>query len=125
VAPASWIKIAPIRYGEPPKATQFKPGQSGNPRGRPKGSRTISAILREVIGQKIAVTEGGKTRRLQALEVMRRLVNEAMRSDPKAIKLLLSLVERYGESSDLAPHLDQLLAGRGTSARAPRHGWTA
>jgi hypothetical protein len=57
------------------------------------------------------VTEGGKTRRLQALEVMlRRLVNEAMRSDPKAMKLLLSLVERYGESPDLGVHLDQLLA---------------
>ena len=53
----------------------------------------------------------GKTRRLPALEVMlRRLVNEAMRSDPKAIKLLLSLVERYTESTELEPNLDELLA---------------
>jgi Family of unknown function (DUF5681) len=100
-----------VGYGRPPKETQFKPGRSGNPKGRPKGPRSIGAILREAIGQKVPVAEGGRTRRLPALEVMlRRLVNEAMRSDPKAIKLLLSLVERYTESTELEPHLDELLA---------------
>jgi Family of unknown function (DUF5681) len=100
-----------VGYGRPPKATQFKPGQSGNARGRPKGPRTIGAILREVIGQKIAVNEGSKTRRLPMLEVMlRRLANEAMRNDPKARKLLISLVERYSESPDPEAHLDELLA---------------
>jgi hypothetical protein len=100
-----------VGYGRPPKATQFKPGRSGNPKGRPKGPRSIGAILRDVIAQRVPVAEGGKTRRLPALEVMlRRLVNEAMRSDPKAIKLLLTLVERYTESTELEPHLDELLA---------------
>jgi Family of unknown function (DUF5681) len=100
-----------VGYGRPPKKTQFKPGRSGNPRGRPKGPRSIGAILREAIGQKIPVAEGGKTRRLPALEVLfRRLVNEALRSDPKAIKLLLSLVERYAESTELEPQLEELLA---------------
>jgi hypothetical protein len=100
-----------VGYSRPPKATQFKPGQSGNPKGRPKGPRSIGAILGEVIGQKIAVAEGGKTRRLPVLEVMlRRVVNDAMRGDPKAVKLLLSLVERYTESTELEPHLDELLA---------------
>lgn len=28
-----------VEYGKPPKDTRFKPGQSGNPRGRPKGSK--------------------------------------------------------------------------------------
>jgi hypothetical protein len=49
--------------------------------------------------QEIAVTENGKTRRMFALEVMfRRLLNDAMRSDARAIKLLLSLADRYGDS---------------------------
>jgi hypothetical protein len=57
------------------------------------------------------VIEGRKTRRLPVLEVMlRRLVNEAMRGDQKAMKLLISLVERYRESPDLEAELDQLLA---------------
>jgi hypothetical protein len=99
-----------VGYGRPPKASQYKPGQSGNPKGRPKGSRSIGAVLREVIEQKIAVTENGKTRRLPALEVMlRRLANDAMRNDPRALKLLLSLVDRYAESPEGQTSLDEVL----------------
>ena len=94
-----------------PRATQFASGKSGNPRGRPKGSRTVGAILQDILRQKIAVTENGKTRRLAALEVMlRRLVNDAMRSDAKAMKLLLALVDRYAETTEAKVQLGELLA---------------
>ena len=87
-----------VGYGRPPKASQFRPGNSGNPKGRPKGSRSVGALLKVAIEQKVAVTENGKTRRISALEVMlRRLVNDAMRSDPRALKLLLPLIDRYSE----------------------------
>ena len=88
-----------VGYGRPPKATQFAKGESGNPRGRPKGTRTVGAMLQEILRQKIAVTENGRTRRLPALEViLRRLANDAMRSEPRALKLLLALNDRYGDS---------------------------
>ena len=48
-----------VGYGRPPRATQFASGKSGNPRGRPKGNRTIGAILQDILRQKIAVTEKG------------------------------------------------------------------
>lgn len=100
-----------VGYGRPPKETQFVKGESGNPRGRPKGSRTVGAILQDILRQKIAVTENGKTRRLPALEViLRRLANDAMRSDPRALKLLLALNERYGESAQTDLQLENLLA---------------
>lgn len=100
-----------VGYRRPPKASQFMPGKSGNPKGRPKGSRSVGAVLRDVIRQKITVTENGKTRRLPALEVMfRRLANDAMRSDPRAMKLLLSLVERYAESPETAVQIGEVLA---------------
>lgn len=100
-----------VGYGRPPTSTQFASGKSGNPRGRPKGSRTVGAILQDILRQKIAVTENGKTRRLAALEVMlRRLVNDAMRSDAKAMKLLLALVERYAETTEAKVQLGDLLA---------------
>ena len=96
-----------VGYRRPPKNGQFKTGISGNPNGRPKGSRSVGAVLNDIIQRRVAVTENGKTRRLTALDVMlRRLANDAMRSDQKAIKLLLSLIERYGGSAEttIAPH---------------------
>ena len=100
-----------VGYGRPPKRTQFPPGKSGNPNGRAKGSRTVGAILKDIVEQKIAVTENGKTRRMPALEVMlRRLVNDAIRGDGKAMKLLLSFVDRYAETAVSKVQLDELLA---------------
>ena len=99
-----------VGYGRPPRATQFAPGESGNPRGRPKGSRSVGAILQDILRQKIAVTENGKTRRIPTLEVMfRRLVNDAVRRDPTALKLLLPLIDRYAASPETELHLGELL----------------
>jgi hypothetical protein len=100
-----------VGYRCPPKATQFTAGKSGNPKGRPNGSRPVGAILQEIIQQRVSVTENGRTRRIPVLEVMfRRLANDAMRSDQRAIKLLLSLVDRYAESSETALQLREMLA---------------
>jgi hypothetical protein len=100
-----------VGYRRPPKPTQFTAGKSGNPKGRPKGSRPLGAVLQDIIQQKVSVTENGKTRRLPAVEVMlRRLANDAMRSDQRAIKLLLSLVDRYAESPETARQLREMLA---------------
>src|SRR5205823_8010595 len=64
-----------------------------------------------VIQQKIIVTENGKARRIPALEVMlRRLANDAMRSDAGAMKLLLSLIDRYAEATETTLHLGEMLA---------------
>src|SRR5665213_1175596 len=100
-----------VGYRRPPKATQFKPGESGNRKGRMKGSRLVGSVLQDIIQQKVSVTESGKTRRIPALEVIiRRLANDAMRSDPRAIKLLLSLVDRYGDSPATKVQLSDMLA---------------
>jgi Family of unknown function (DUF5681) len=100
-----------VGYRRPPKATRFTAGKSGNPRGRPKGSRSVGALLQAIIRKKIAVTENGKTRRIPVIEVMlRRLANDAIRSDPRAMKLLLSLVDRYGDSLEASLRLCDVLA---------------
>jgi hypothetical protein len=99
-----------VGYRRPPKATQFAVGNKANPAGRPKGSRSVGAVLQDIMRQKIAVTENGKTRRIPTLEViLRRLANDAMRSDPAAVKLLISLVDRYAESPEVARRLIDLL----------------
>jgi len=91
----------PIGYSRPPRANQFQPGQSGNPRGRPKGSRSVAAVLGAVLHRKVTVTENGRTRRVTTLEVMqRRLTNDAARGDPRATKLLLDLHDRYRDPAE-------------------------
>jgi hypothetical protein len=69
------------------------------------------ATLQDILQQKIAVTENGKSKRLPVFEVMlRRLVDEAMRSDPRVVKLLLSLVDLCADSAETKVHLADLLA---------------
>lgn len=102
-----------VGYRRPPKKNQFKAGKSGNPGGRPKGSRNVGALLSQVIRQKVAVTENGRTRHIPALEVMlRKLANDAMRDDPRALKSILSLMDRYGDFNEPEGDLDvdELLA---------------
>jgi hypothetical protein len=100
----------PVGYRRPPVASRFKPGQSGNPRGRPKGKRTVGAILQEVMNRKIAITENGKTRRVSALEgMLHRMRSDALPGDKAALKLLLPLYERYADTMESAQQTDQLL----------------
>jgi hypothetical protein len=100
-----------VGYGRPPKETQFRPGKSGNPNGRRKGSRSVGAVLNDVFRQMIEVTENGKTRRVAALEAMAcRLRNDALRGDAKAIKLSIELLRRHSETNESSVQLDELLA---------------
>jgi len=99
-----------VGYAKPPKATRFPAGRSGNPRGRPKGSRSVGAVLQAILHQKINVTENGRTRKVAVLEVLiRRLASDAMRSDPRALKLLLSLADRVPGSVETAPDLGAIM----------------
>lgn len=81
----------PIGYKRPPRATQFKPGQSGNSKGRPKGAKNFATVINDELKVRIAVTENGKRRTISKRQaVAKQLVNKAAAGDPKAIPLLLS-----------------------------------
>ena len=57
-----------VGYRRPPRHSRFQPGQSGNPRGRPRGVKSLSDIVRKIVGQKVTVTENGRVRRVPRLE---------------------------------------------------------
>lgn len=90
---------AAIGYGSPPKAYQFKPGQCGNPRGRPKGSRNLATSVRRLMGRSIPVTNGGRRMSMSVPDaILHRYLERALKGDIKAGKFLLDLHDRYGTS---------------------------
>ncbi len=83
-----------VGYGKPPQNTRFKPGQSGNPRGKPKGAKNLATIVYNAINEKVVVTENGKRRKRSMLEVaVKQLINKAAMGDQKALTQLLPLVQ--------------------------------
>lgn len=78
--------------GKPPRHARFQPGQSGNPKGRPKGSKNFATILQQQLTKKITITVDGKPRRMTVQEVIaRRLATDSMKGTTKAMELLIRL----------------------------------
>ena len=78
-----------VGYGRPPTHSQFKPGQSGNPKGRPKGSKNTKTILAEELDTKITLTEGSQKITITKREAMvKSSVNKAIKGDHRAFNLL-------------------------------------
>jgi hypothetical protein len=81
-----------VGYGKPPRHTQFKPGQSGNAKGRPKKAKTLDDVLYEEFNRFVTITEGSKRRRLSKLRVVvRQNINKAASGDIRAAAMLLKL----------------------------------
>lgn len=85
-----------VGYGKPPKSGQFKKGQSGNPKGRPKGAKGVKASLKRELESSITVRERGRVIKLSKAEVLAKgLVGDALKGDPKARMELLRLDDEF------------------------------
>ncbi len=95
-----------VGYGHPPKEHRFKPGQSGNPGGRPRGSKNkckeierlgprLKALIRAEADRTITLRENGGPVTMTMLEaVLRRVGYDAGRGQARAQKLFLELVAK-------------------------------
>ena len=80
-----------VGWGRPPLSTRWQAGQSGNPKGRPKGRKNLATIFNEVLNQKLEIQEKGRTRQISAREgIVRRVVSEALKGNLKATAFVLA-----------------------------------
>jgi uncharacterized protein DUF5681 len=91
----------PVGYGNPPEDTRFKPGKSGNPRGRPRGSLSVATVLKKSLCEKIFINENGRRKKVSKFEAaLKQLVNLATSGELRAIQLLSALARSVEEPPD-------------------------
>ena len=83
-------------YAKPPKHTQFKKDQSGNPKGRPKGRKNIRTIVKDALDRTVTITENGRTRRIKFVEAfVRQLAVKALSGSTRDQMMLLKMINDY------------------------------
>ena len=79
-----------VGYGKPPRHTRFPNGRSGNPKGRPKGSKNSTTLFLEALGEEVVVSENGRRKKITKREaIVKQLVNKAASGDHRSIQLVL------------------------------------
>ena len=83
-----------VGYGRPPVQHQFKPGQSGNPRGRPRGRLGMVGLLKKALNERVTITEGGRKRTITMAEAaFKQTARKAVSGDMRATSLLWALIQ--------------------------------
>ena len=84
-----------IGYGKPPRQHRFQPGHSGNPKGRPKGTKNTATLVREILDRKIEVRSGGTPRKVTVREgILTGFAQASIKGDTKAAAFLLQLYDK-------------------------------
>ena len=85
-----------VGYGRPPKKTQFKKGQSGNPKGRPKRRLDVASTLERTLAEQIAIKDGEQMQEMSAGEaVLYKQIRKAMKGDQTAFDLVMRQAQRH------------------------------
>ncbi|MEQ9244443.1 MAG: DUF5681 domain-containing protein [Nitratireductor sp.] len=100
-----------VGYGRPPEETRFKPGRSGNPRGRPRGARNkkpalneerLKEIILEEAYRRITVRDGHRNVSVpMAQAIVRSMAVNAAKGQHRAQRLfaeMLSSTERQNKA---------------------------
>lgn len=85
-----------MAYKDPPKEYQFKPGQSGNPKGKQKGTLSIKKIIRDLL----SLEEDHENPVTKSIEKMNQAeiitlkqIAKARKGDSRAFELLKNHIE--------------------------------
>ncbi|WP_425052792.1 DUF5681 domain-containing protein [Psychromarinibacter sp. S121] len=87
-----------VGYGKPPKHSRFKKGQSGNPRGRPKGAKGFKASLKRELATKVTVRDGNREMKISKAEAAaKRLMANALKGNMRALGMLASFDDEFSD----------------------------
>lgn len=83
-----------VGYGKPPKARQFKKGESGNPRGRPPKSKNMNTLLDEELDRLITLRDGNGVRQISTREaIVKQMIQDALKGDLRQLQFLFRHLE--------------------------------
>src|SRR3954464_13252669 len=100
---------AKVGYCSPPVHSQFKPGESGNPSGRTKGSQNIKTLFNKILSEEISLRDGTDVKRITKAEaVVRGVVVGALKGDARNMALLLRLAEQTGQFQDASADITEI-----------------
>jgi hypothetical protein len=83
-----------VGYKKPPIDTRFKPGQSGNAKGRPRKHPTIADITAKELQRRVVASIDGKVEKVPALRaVVMKLISKGLNGDVRAMNMLFAILK--------------------------------
>jgi hypothetical protein len=100
----------------PPVHTQWQPGQSGNPSGRPKGRRNLNTEIKQLLRKKVTIRDGETELKLSlpAANLLAHAIKGA-KGDVRSTGLFLNYLDQKGLLEE-----EDSLGIRGAILHAPR-----
>jgi hypothetical protein len=108
-APPPVTRRSDVGYGRPPQERQFKPGRSGNPKGRPKGVKNFATDVAEELAEKIPITERGRRHQVtKQRALLKALFDKALRGDVRAARVVFDVIPEAEQARRIAVEMHAL-----------------
>jgi hypothetical protein len=98
-----------VGYKRPPMHSRFKPGQSGNPSRRAKGSQNLKTLFNKILKEQVSLREGTDVRKVSKAEaIMRGLIVGALKGDGRSMGTLFRFAEQTGQFEEPEQQIVQI-----------------